>query len=270
MKHMTAKSMRKALKTKWIEQIYQKDSVDSTLTWAKEEAESCLLANRNTVLFLADKQTAGKGRFGRVWDSPAGENVYMTLLLLRPPIEPVNAASLTLVMGLSVAQAVRESAGLLAGIKWPNDVVIAGRKICGILTEMRIGKEKPEYVSIGVGINMNQTDYPPELQDKATSLALQKGGAVCREEVTARVLERFEENYKCFLKTQDLSLLKNEYENLLLNLNQQVRILEKDSESLGIARGITASGELLVEDEKGAVRQILSGEVSVRGLYSYV
>ena len=270
MKHMTAKSMRKALKTKWIEQIYQKDSVDSTLTWAKEEAESCLLANRNTVLFLADKQTAGKGRFGRVWDSPAGENVYMTLLLLRPPIEPVNAASLTLVMGLSVAQAVRESAGLLAGIKWPNDVVLAGKKICGILTEMRLGKEKPEYVSIGVGINMNQREIPEELQDKATSLALELGCEVVREEITAGVVERFEKNYELFLEKQDLQSLREEYERLLLNKDRQVRILEKEKESIGIARGITPAGELLVEDENGAVRQVLSGEVSVRGLYSYV
>ena len=204
---MTQESMERVLHTEWMaEKIFWRNSVDSTLTWAKEEADFCLGENLKSALFLADKQTAGKGRLGRVWNSPAGENVYMTLLLLKPPVEPVKASSLTLVMGLSVAQAVRDITGISAGIKWPNDVVAAGKKICGILTEMKIRGEKAEYVSIGVGINMNR----------------------------------------------------------------QVRILEKEKESIGIARGITPAGELLVEDENGAVRQVLSGEVSVRGLYSYV
>lgn len=268
---MTQESMERVLHTEWMaEKIFWRNSVDSTLIWAKEEADFCLGENLKSALFLADKQTAGKGRLGRVWNSPAGENVYMTLLLLKPPVEPVKASSLTLVMGLSVAQAVRDITGISAGIKWPNDVVAAGKKICGILTEMKIRGEKAEYVSIGVGINMNQREFPEELQDKATSLALELGCEVVREEITAGVVERFEKNYELFLEKQDLQSLREEYERLLLNKDRQVRILEKEKESIGIARGITPAGELLVEDENGAVRQVLSGEVSVRGLYSYV
>lgn len=268
---MTQESMERAFHTEWMaEKIFWRDSVDSTLTWAREAANFCLGENLKSALFLADQQTAGKGRLGRVWNSPAGENVYMTLLLLQPPVKPMKASALTLVMGLSVAQAVRDMTGLSAGIKWPNDVVVAGKKICGILTEMKIRGEKAEYVSIGVGINMNQKEFPQELQDKATSLALEMGCEVVRKEITARVVERFEENYELFLENQDLRLLKKEYESLLLNRDRQVRILEKEKESVGIARGITPSGELLVEEENGTVRQVLSGEVSVRGLYSYV
>lgn len=117
---------------------------------------------------------------------------------------------------------------------------------------------------------MNQREFPEELQDKATSLALELGCEVVREEITAGVVERFEKNYELFLEKQDLQSLREEYERLLLNKDRQVRILEKEKESIGIARGITPAGELLVEDENGAVRQVLSGEVSVRGLYSYV
>ena len=156
------------------------------------------------------------------------------------------------------------------GIKWPNDVVMSGKKICGILTEMRVLNTMPEYITIGVGINVNQREFPPELQDKATSLFLETEQEQSRAAVAARTMEYFEEYYEKFLQTQDLRLLKEPYEALLLNKDQPVRILEKNSESRGIARGITETGELLVEEENGEIRKVLSGEVSVRGLYSYV
>lgn len=223
-----------------------------------------------SVLFLAERQNGGKGRFGRVWDSPPGQNVYMSLFLWRPGIDPLSASRLTLVIGLSVAQAVMEVTGKPAGIKWPNDVVMNGKKICGILTEMQMEGEAAAFIILGVGINVNRKEFPQEIRDKATSLLLENGGPVSREEIAARTMERFEENYEKFLKTQDLSLLRQDYESLLLNKDRQVRILEKDRETRGIARGITETGELLVEDPQGHIRQVLSGEVSVRGLYSYV
>ena len=262
------KELEKQLQTRWMgKKVFYREETESTITWAKEAAKTGSREELDGALFLAEAQTGGKGRIGRVWNSPPGQNIYMNLLLMEPEIAPMNAASLTLVMGLSVAQAVTEVTGKKAGIKWPNDVVMSGKKICGILTEMQISGNMPKYITIGVGINVNQKEFPEELQDKATSLMLETGEILAREEVAAKTLEYFEKNYEKFLKTQDLSLLKTEYEALLLNRNQPVRLIEKGTESRGIARGITENGELLVEFETGEIRRVLSGEVSVRGLY---
>lgn len=265
------KELEKQLQTRWMgKKVFYRKETESTITWAKEAAKAGSREELDGALFLAEAQTGGKGRMGRVWTSPPGQNIYMNLLLMEPEISPMNAASLTLVMGLSVAQASTEVTGKKAGIKWPNDVVMSGKKICGILTEMQIFGNMPKYITIGVGINVNQKEFPEELQDKATSLMLETGEILVREEVAAKTLEYFEKNYEKFLETQDLSRLKAEYEALLLNQNQPVRLIEKGVESRGIARGITEKGELLVEFETGEIRKVLSGEVSVRGLYSYV
>lgn len=253
-----------------MEKIFWKESVDSTLTWAKEEAKKSVGKELDKALFVADEQTAGKGRLGRVWTSVPGENIYMTLLLMQPEVRAENASSLTLVMGLSVAEAVEKMTGITAGIKWPNDIVLSKKKICGILTEMQIKEQKPEFIMIGVGINVNQKEFQEELRDKATSVFLETGEKTSREDLISKVTACFWKNYEIFLKTQDLSLLKEDYERRLLNNNQQVRILEKGTETIGTARGITDSGELLIEDLNGEIRKVFSGEVSVRGLYSYV
>lgn len=263
--------LEKQLKTRWMcRKMFFREQTESTIIWAKEAAKQSRERELDGALFLADAQTGGKGRIGRVWNSPPKENIYMNLLLMKPEISPLHASSLTLVMGLAVAKAARGLTGRPVGIKWPNDVVMSGKKICGILTEMRVLDAMPEYITIGVGINVNQKEFPAELEDKATSLLLETGERQSRAAMAARTIEYFEQYYEEFLKTQDLSLLRETYEALLLNKDQPVRILEKDRESRGIARGITETGELLVEEENGQIKKVLSGEVSVRGLYSYV
>ena len=274
-KYFPAGQLQEYLRTeKFARQVLWRQEIDSTNNWAKEYAGSRIWMEKGTdpdgTLFVAEKQTAGKGRQGRVWTSPPGENIYMSLLLWKPEIRALSASQLTLVMGLSVAQGMEALTGRKAGIKWPNDVVFSGKKICGILTEMRVQEGKPEYIVIGAGINVNQTEFPPELQDKATSVFLETGKKADRTLGIARVMECFEKNYRKFLRTEDLSLLKEDYESLLLNKDRQVRIIEKKGQWQGIARGINDQGELLVEDSYGNLKEILSGEVSVRGLYSYV
>ncbi len=175
---------------------------------------------------------------------------------------------LTLVMGMAVAAAVR-SFGLDASIKWPNDVVVSKKKICGILTEMRLSGSEIRDVVIGVGINVNARSYPPELADKATSFLLEAGHPFERKEVLARVLEIFEGYEELFEKTADLSLLKEDYESLLANKGEAVRVLA-DPPFEGRALGIDERGRLLVKREDGSVVLVGAGEVSVRGLYSYV
>ena len=144
------------------------------------------------------------------------------------------------------------------------------RKICGILTEMGLNGTKIREVVIGVGINVNLKEIPSELQDKATSLYLETGKTYDRIQILAQVLECFEENYETFIRTCSLSGMVEEYNKLLANRNQPVRILDPNQPWEGTALGINEQGELLVKDEQGTIQTVRAGEVSVRGLYSYV
>ena len=164
-------------------------------------------------------------------------------------------------MGMAVAKAVK-NLGFDVSIKWPNDVVVSHKKICGILTEMGVRDGKIDYAVIGVGINVNIKEFPEEMADKATSLYLES-------QIPGLVMEAFEKYYEKFAATCDLSGLKEEYESILANYNQPVRVLAKEPYE-GVARGITDGGELLVEKTDGTIVAVSAGEVSVRGLYSYV
>ena len=251
--------------TKWAgKTVHFAREIDSTNLWIKRLAKEG--ASEGT-LALAEFQSAGRGRLGRSWEVPEGTSVMMSILL-RPKFEPQYAPTLTLVMGMAVAKAVK-SLGFDVSIKWPNDVVVSHKKICGILTEMGVRDGKIDYAVIGVGINVNIKEFPEEMVDKATSLYLESGKEFDRSQIPGLVMEAFEEYYEKFAATCDLSGLKEEYESILANYNQPVRVLAKEPYE-GVARGITDGGELLVEKTDGTIVAVSAGEVSVRGLYSYV
>ena len=251
--------------TKWAgKTVHFARETDSTNLWIKRLAKEG--ASEGT-LALAEFQSAGRGRLGRSWEVPEGTSVMMSILL-RPKFEPQYAPTLTLVMGMAVAKAVK-SLGFDVSIKWPNDVVVSHKKICGILTEMGVRDGKIDYAVIGVGINVNIKEFPEEMADKATSLYLESGKEFDRSQIPGLVMEAFEEYYEKFAATCDLSGLKEEYESILANYNQPVRVLAKEPYE-GVARGITYGGELLVEKTDGTIATVSTGEVSVRGLYSYV
>ena len=251
--------------TKWAgKTVHFAREMDSTNLWIKRLAKEG--ASEGT-LALAEFQSAGRGRLGRSWEVPEGTSVMMSILL-RPKFEPQYAPTLTLVMGMAVAKAVK-SLGFDVSIKWPNDVVVSHKKICGILTEMGVRDGKIDYAVIGVGINVNIREFPEEMADKATSLYLESGKEFDRSQIPGLVMEAFEEYYEKFAATCDLSGLKEEYESILANYNQPVRVLAKEPYE-GVARGITDGGELLVEKTDGTIVAVSAGEVSVRGLYSYV
>lgn len=255
-----------AVHTKWAgKTVHFAEEVDSTNEWAKKLGKE---GAAHGTLAVAEYQSAGKGRLGRRWTAPSGSSVMMTILL-RPDFEPQYAPMLTVVMGLSVAQAA-ERMGVETSIKWPNDVVVSRKKICGILTEMSVEEGKIRYVVIGVGINVNLDALPEELADKATSLYLETGKTYDRNEMVSCVMERFEENYERFVKSGDLSLLQEDYNRMLANYGQPVRVLDPLAPYEGIARGINQKGELIVEKTDGTAVNVSAGEVSVRGLYSYV
>lgn len=260
------------LHTKWAgRKLYYFESTGSTNTDAKRLAEE---GEPHGTTIVANMQTAGKGRRGRTWQSPAGANTYFTILL-KPDFSPDKASMLTLVMALSVAEAVEEITGLKADIKWPNDIVVHKKKVVGMLTEMSTTPEMDEiqYVVIGVGTNVNYDspeDFPEELRPTATSLRMEAGHLINRAALTERMLARFEVNYEKFEETLDLSGLMDSYEKHLINIGAQVRVLDPAGEYTGISRGINAVGELLVEKENGETINVYAGEVSVRGLYGYV
>ncbi len=259
--------LKSRIRNNWAgSEIYYYEETGSTNIDAKRLGEEG--AAHGTIV-VADKQNAGRGRRGRTWQSPAGKDIYFTILL-RPSFEPDKASGLTLVMALSVAQAVERKCSLKAGIKWPNDVVLNGKKICGILTEMNMETDYIQHVVIGVGINVNLDEMPEEISQTATSILRESGEKTARAELLQEVLARFEENYGMYEKESDLSYMLEEYNSYLVNVGKQVKVLDPKGEFEGIARGINASGELLIETPDGKVAEIYAGEVSVRGMYGYV
>ena len=256
----------KEIHTKWAgKTVHFAKETDSTNEWCKRLSNE---GAEHGTLAVTEFQSAGKGRLGRRWTAPEGSSIMMSVLL-RPDFEPQYASMLTLVMGLSVAQAVREL-DIEVSIKWPNDVVVSRKKICGILTEMGLEKGRIREVVIGDGINVNLEEFPDELKDKATSLYLETGKKYDRNRLISLIMEKFERNYEKFTETCDLSPLIDDYNVMLANRNQPVRILDKINPYEGIAIGIDREGELLVKVADGEIRKVCSGEVSVRGLYSYV
>lgn len=264
---MSKAEIESRIRTKWAgRNVFYYEETDSTNTRAKALAEEGAV---HGTLVTADRQRAGKGRRGRIWESTPGDNIYMTILL-KPQISPVQAPMLTLVMALSVAEAIREETELEVGIKWPNDLVLSGKKLCGILTEMSLEEGHISYVASGVGINVNGVEFPEEIADKGTSLKLESGKEWNRAQLVVLVMEKFEKNYEIFLEKGSLETLKERYNTLLLNKGKEVRVLDPKGEYTAFALGIDEKGELLVERKDGRREAVFSGEVSVRGIYGYV
>ena len=238
---------------------------DSTNEQAKQLA---LEGASHGTLVTADAQTSGKGRRGRSWESQE-KGIYMSLIL-KPDILPQNASMLTLVVALSVSNALKNvlGDGCIPYIKWPNDIVINKKKICGILTEMELKQGKIAHIIVGIGINVNQENFPKEIET-ASSIFLETGNYLETEKLIEEVLNCFEKEYAIFLETQDLEGLKEDYESLLINKNKQVTVLEPKGSWEGTALGITNKGELIVDTDMGC-QYVSSGEVSVRGVYGYV
>ena len=245
--------------------LYYYDVTDSTNTDCKRYMEE---EGVHGTLVVADMQRAGKGRRGRSWESPSGHAIFMSLGL-KPEISPNKASMLTLVMALAVCDGIAGVTGQETGIKWPNDVVLHQKKICGILTEMSAQIDYINYIVVGVGINVSNESFPEEVAATATSLYLLTGVRISRAKLAAKIMAEFEKYYAIYLETQDLSGVMNEYNCHLVNRGRSVRVLDPRKEYTGVAQGINQNGELLVQTEDGTAH-VSSGEVSVRGVYGYV
>ncbi|MCR5656646.1 MAG: biotin--[acetyl-CoA-carboxylase] ligase [Butyrivibrio sp.] len=278
---MNSEEIRSHLNTKWAAGIVDyKDITGSTNDTADDAGKR---GEPSGFLAVADRQDSGRGSRGRSWVSPAGYNIFMSIML-RPTIPMDKAPGLTLVMAISIAQAVEDEL-TAAGynleacgpqIKWPNDIVLNKRKICGILTELR-PQEKGYYVIIGVGINVNQPveEFPEDIRQTAGSILAETGIKLQRSKLIAAAMKHFERNYEAYMEKGDLSgtedaPLKTFYEDRLINVGNIVKIVDPDEEYEAKAIGITDSGALVVETQDGKQEEINAGEVSVRGLYGYV
>ncbi len=264
---MTEAEIKSLMHTEWVaKEVLYFDTIDSTNTKAQELAEK---GYQSGTLVVADKQESGKGRRGRSWVSPSGTGIFMTLMI-KPDINPNNASMLTLVAALAVAKAITSVTGEEALIKWPNDIVINGKKVCGILTEMNAQFDYINHIVVGIGINVHNESFPEEISQMASSLMIEAGGKrFHRAQIIAETMSYFEQYYDTFLKTQDLSALVREYDKLLVNRNKSVRVLDPKEPFDGKAMGITPKGELIVDTWESR-KLVSSGEVSVRGIYGYV
>lgn len=264
---MNEPEIKSILKTKWAgQEVLYFDTIDSTNTKAQELAEK---GYPSGTLVVADQQVSGKGRRGRGWVSPSGTGIFMTLMI-KPDINPNNASMLTLVAALAVAKAIKDVTQEDAKIKWPNDIVVNGKKVCGILTEMSAQFDYINHIVIGIGINVHNESFPEEISSMASSLMIEAGGKKFRRaEIIAQTMLYFEKYYEIFLQTEDLSKLVGEYDELLVNKNKSVKVLDPKEPFEGKAMGITKKGELIVDTWESR-KLVSSGEVSVRGIYGYV
>lgn len=264
---MTEAEIKSLMHTEWVaKEVLYFDTIDSTNTKAQELAEK---GYPSGTLVVADKQESGKGRRGRSWVSPSGTGIFMTLMI-KPDINPNNASMLTLVAALAAAKAITSVTGEEAMIKWPNDIVVNSKKVCGILTEMNAQFDYINHIVVGIGINVHNESFPEEISQMASSLMIEAGGKrFHRAQIIAETMSYFEQYYDTFLKTQDLSALVREYDELLVNRNKSVRVLDPKEPFDGKAMGITPKGELIVDTWESR-KLVSSGEVSVRGIYGYV
>lgn len=242
------------LTTKFIgRNIKQYQTIDSTNAEAKRNASL-----PDGTVFVADMQTNGRGRLGREWTSNDGKDIFMSLLL-KPDIPVEEISKITLVAGIAAARAI----GLDCKIKWPNDIVIGTKKVCGILTELS-GKN----AICGIGINVNTSLFDGELFDKATSMRIETGTTVSRGEVVARFLNELEPLYGRFIR-DGFSAFVDSYRELCVTIGKDVNVIYPDRSFAGRAVDINDNGELIVETN-GERITVFSGEVSVRGMLGYV
>jgi BirA family biotin operon repressor/biotin-[acetyl-CoA-carboxylase] ligase len=236
-----------------------RESVDSTNRVALQLVREG--AAEGTVV-LADAQTDGRGRLNRAWQSPPGSNLYFSVIL-RPPVAPSDASQITLLAGVAVAEAIATVCAVGVGIKWPNDVRIRGRKVCGILTEMRTaGSRAAVIVGIGLNVNIHKGDFDPGHCNTATSLREETGRDHSRENLFLLLCERLGQWYETFLHS-GFAPVREEWLLWSEMAGRHVRILFRDEVQEGVVQGIDRDGALLISDGWGEVRRITAGDATI-------
>lgn len=250
----------------WRDTLYWYKSTDSTNTQAK------LLARRGAphgTVLIAGHQTGGRGRMGRTFQSPEGMGVYLSVIL-RPDCKPEQLMHLTCAAGVAMVKAVEHISGIRPQVKWINDLVVGGKKLGGILTEMSVDKGRVDYAVIGIGINclQKEQDFPPEIAGLATSLSLSAGKEIPPEVLAAAMVDAlWHMSHGIFSKKTQLMA---DYKANCITLGKEIQVIRGDRILPGKAIDLDADGGLLVVYPDGSKETVSSGEVSVRGMYGYV
>ncbi len=239
--------------------IYYSTTIDSTNEQSKRLAGE---GAPHGTLVLAEEQRKGKGRIGRSWISPKSGGIWLSIIL-RPDMAPYEAPKLTILSAVAVAEAIRKKTGLAALIKWPNDILINGKKVCGILTEMNSEIDVINHVIIGVGINVNNHSFPDDLKQKAASLRQIKGENIDRIDILAGFLENFEILYQTAVNYGFEGIFQK-WRSLCCNLGKHVNIIGRTESFSGVALDINNDGALLVRTEDEKIVQVISGDISLR------
>ncbi|WP_066507152.1 biotin--[acetyl-CoA-carboxylase] ligase [Abyssisolibacter fermentans] len=266
---LTLSEIQPYLKTSYIGRtIFHLDTIDSTNKKAKELASNVDI--QEGCIVISEEQTGGKGRLGRRWISPKSKGIWMSIIL-KPNIEPSDAAIVTQIGAAAVYSAIKNM-GLNAYIKWPNDIVINSRKVCGILTEMNAELSRINYIIMGMGINANleEDEINEEIKGIATSLKIEANSLISRKELVAEILNNFEQLYNDFVYNNNIKHAINICKQASILLGKQISIISKGKKVLAKALDLNDKGELVVKYDDGTKGNIISGEVSVRGLDWYV
>ena len=237
--------------------IYHFFKIDSTNRVALELGHA---GEPEGAVVLAEEQTAGRGRAGRTWHSERAAGIYMSLLL-RPRLAPVQAPLLTMMAGLSARAAIQDATGLPLDVKWPNDLMIQGKKIGGILTEMHAEPNQVRFVIVGIGINVNQEKFPGELAALATSLRAESGKRESRLEIVVKLLREFENDYNRFMQEGSASVVKRFEEVSSYARGKRVQVSNGTEWFSGVTAGLAPEGLLRVKRDDGEVTTVVAGDV---------
>ncbi|MBQ9610418.1 MAG: biotin--[Lachnospiraceae bacterium] len=248
------------------------DETDSTNNRAKLLINTSSPEQVPNTLIVADCQTGGRGRAGRSFSSPSGEGIYMSLIL-KPDLDASDISGITLLSAIAIYRALNKYHNIKTNIKWPNDILISNKKISGILTEYING-----YVILGIGINVNNKEFNQAISDVATSLFLETGKTLNRENLIEEIFTEFSMLYNMFLKTQNLKFITKEYNDALISYNKDIYIIPQELTNVltntynitnnnlesCLCMGISPKGELICRHNDGRLELVSSGEVSIR------
>ena len=258
---ITADEIRLGLSTSFIgRNIHYEESVESTQRIAHRFASEDV--PEGTVI-IAEEQLSGRGRMDRKWHSPKYTGIWMSLII-RPNIPLSKAPQLTLLTAVAIVQAIEETTDLLPEIKWPNDILINGKKVTGILTELQAEADRIHSIIIGIGLNVNQTreDFPLELRETASSLFIELGETVSRAEVIRSIFKNFEKLYTLYLN-QGFLPIKLLWEGYASSIGKYIRARTIITTIEGKALGITDDGVLKLEDQTGYIHHIYSADIEI-------
>lgn len=261
---LTSENIKYNLQTEMIgDNIHHLQTIDSTNEYLKRIGDK----STDGTVVISEEQTKGKGRMGRTWQSKSGEGIWMSLLL-KPNIIPFKAPFITLVAGVSVVTALRKL-NVPAQIKWPNDIILNDKKICGILTELSAEIERVNYVIVGMGMNVKNMYFSGELEHKATSL-YKEGYVLQRVDIVDKILYEFEKNYIDYIENDNKEHVLNLFRQYSNIINKEIYLIKNDKRELVTCIDINDSGNLIIKDKDNNIREIMSGEVSIRGINGYI